>query len=99
MRRRSALELQIDRRAPCRARLRFVARLGRVGGALALGPEREGRVRRQHLENVLEIRDVVGRDAQLGAGCEDAREGWDFVQTFYEHHPDAPPVQQSGPAE
>jgi hypothetical protein len=40
-----------------------------------LGPEREGRVRRQHLENVLEIRDVVGRDAQLGAGCEDAREG------------------------
>jgi len=38
---------------------------------------------------------ISPHDLDLIHWCEDAREGWDFVQTYYERHPDAP-VQQSG---
>jgi len=52
-----------------------------------------------NFEGLAEEGVIAPHDLDLFHWCEDAREGWDFVQTFYEHHPDAPPVQQSGPAE
>jgi uncharacterized protein (TIGR00730 family) len=42
---------------------------------------------------------IAPHDLDLIHWCEDAREGWDFVQSFYERHPGGPPVQQSGPSE
>jgi hypothetical protein len=41
---------------------------------------------------------IAPHDLDLIHWCEDAREAWNFVQTFYEQHP-APPLQQSGPPE
>jgi len=52
-----------------------------------------------NFEGLAEEGVINPHDLELIHWCEDAREGWDFVQTFYEHHPDAPPPRQAGPAE
>jgi len=52
-----------------------------------------------NFEGLAEEGVIAPHDLDLFHWCEDAREGWDFVQTFYEHHPDAPPPRQAGPAE
>jgi len=52
-----------------------------------------------NFEGLAEEGVIAPHDLDLIHWCEDAREGWDFVQTFYERHPDALPVQQSGPSE
>jgi len=52
-----------------------------------------------NFEGLAEEGVIAPHDLDLIHWCEDAREGWDFVQSFYERHPDLPPVQQSGPPE
>ena len=41
---------------------------------------------------------IARHDLDLLHWCEDAQEGWDFVQSFYERDP-SPPREQSGPPE
>jgi uncharacterized protein (TIGR00730 family) len=52
-----------------------------------------------NFEGLAEEGVIAPHDLDLIHWCEDAREGWDFVQTFYERHPDELPVRQSGPSE
>jgi uncharacterized protein (TIGR00730 family) len=51
-----------------------------------------------NFEGLAEEGVIAPHDLDLIHWCEDAREAWNFVQTFYEQHP-APPLQQSGPPE
>jgi uncharacterized protein (TIGR00730 family) len=52
-----------------------------------------------NFEGLAEEGVIAPHDLELIHWCEDAREGWDFVQTFYERHPTPPDLHQSGPPE
>jgi uncharacterized protein (TIGR00730 family) len=52
-----------------------------------------------NFEGLAEEGVIAPHDLELIHWCEDARDGWDFVQTFYERHPTPPDLHQSGPPE
>ena len=51
-----------------------------------------------NFEAMVEEGVIAPHDLDLVHWCEDAREGWDYVQTYYDRQP-APPREQSGPSE
>jgi predicted Rossmann-fold nucleotide-binding protein len=43
-----------------------------------------------NFEGLAEEGVIAPHDLDLFHWCEDAKEAWDFVQRFYEQHPEAP---------
>jgi len=52
-----------------------------------------------NFEAMVEEGVIAPHDLDLFRWFEDANEAWDFVQRFYEDHPEPPPREQHGPPE